>query len=155
MNEFSFQNKAYDLLLNLKEDGFILDKPIESTNELSINSIKELRLMIDIIKTNYPLYQNADNKTISDFVKDLFDIKAVDWQIIKANQPIEDIRLARSTDIRPNIPIQLEGTYIDNNGKPQTYYYTNSMPDIKDPLEYHKHFHYIYKKVHSKIREMY
>jgi len=42
MTDFSFQNKAYDLLLNLKEDGII---------EPKIKSVKEVRLLMDIIET--------------------------------------------------------------------------------------------------------
>ena len=42
MTDFSFQNRAYDLLLSLKEDGII---------EPKIKSVKEVRLLMDIIET--------------------------------------------------------------------------------------------------------
>ena len=42
MTDFSFQNRVYDLLLNLKEDGIIGSK---------IRSVKDVRLLMDVIKT--------------------------------------------------------------------------------------------------------
>lgn len=42
MTDFSFQNRAYDLLLNLKEDGIIGPK---------VKSVKDVRLLMDIIET--------------------------------------------------------------------------------------------------------
>ena len=82
MTSFSFYNKANDLLELLKDKNF-------DDKQLKKYSNKDLKLAIDVIKTAYPLYANADDKTIIDFMKDTFEIDITKKDLIEANKKEE------------------------------------------------------------------
>ena len=143
MTEFSFQNKMYDLLLNLEEDK------IEKKNNLPIvTSIQDLRLLIDIIKQQYPLYINADNKTIGDFIKDLFKLNPLEKYMTIANHTDENhYRPIECFEIKPGVICRMEGTQVHGDGKKSSYFYNHQFPtkelSIKD---YAKEFDIIWQK---------
>lgn len=143
MTDFSFYNKAYDLLLNLKEENVIRFKPRK------INNLKELRLMIDLIKTEYPIYSNADNKTIMGFIKDIFKVESDDIQIIQANHKEQTYRPIRINEIKPGVKMKI----VEDN---YYYFYTfwtyvdtgKVIPlEETDPIRYSNAFMYILDKV--------
>lgn len=106
MTEFSLQNKAYDLLINLKEDGIIKDPPSK------FESIGDVRLAFDLVKSIYPMYANADNDTISNFVKDMFNVNLTSTEIEKANHKNEEYRFVEPQDIIPGNTFKIiENTY--------------------------------------------
>jgi len=120
MTDFSFQNKAYDLLLNLKEDKSQL--PI-------IKSVKELRLLIDIIKEQYPIYATADNQTLIDFIKDIFKINPLQRYMYMANHTEDNqYRPIECFEIKPGVRCRMEGSYVDYKGKSYPFYYYHTFP---------------------------
>jgi hypothetical protein len=140
MNNFSFSNKAYDLLLSLKEENIIRD-----TKQLEYKSVSGIRLMIDIVKSKYPLYANADAKTILDFVEDTFNTRIIKSQFEIANQEEEYIPITCG-DIKPGKTYRLTALYSDGRSKPKECYYHYTFPDREMSLkEYNDHFMKIYR----------
>ena len=150
MTDFSFTNRAYDLLCSLKEENII--NPKNETKQFRFNNINELRLMIDLIKTTYPLYANADNKTIVDFINDAFDIMPIEWQVNKANHKEPIYRPIEIWEINPGVKCRLEGICCDTFGKEMQYYYIHTFP-TKDmePIEYNRQFMKIWKNMNPCI----
>jgi hypothetical protein len=142
MTDFSFQNKAYDLLLNLAEDKLTIPK-------ITIHSIKDLRLMVDIVKDVYPIYANVDNKSMVDFVKDIFNIGATQTQIDVANRELDEIyRPVECWEIKP-------GTELKIIEESETWYHTfwtycdtnKIIPlDKTTPRDYSQAYMYIWQK---------
>lgn len=128
MTDFSFQNRAYDLLQSLKEEKII--HPY--FNYSKINSIQELRLMISIIKQIYPLYANADNKTIIEFIKDEFQTLPTEMEVIKANHEFK-YRLENKVvhiDDPNSIGIIKGRRTIDNKDQYSIFWSNTSTPSL-------------------------
>jgi hypothetical protein len=142
MTDFSFQNRAYDLLLNLAEDKLNVPK-------ITINSIKDLRLMIDIVKDVYPVYANVDNKSIVDFVKDIFNIGSTQTQVDIANRELDEIyRPVECWEIKPGVELKIieeSGTWYHTFW---TYCDTNEIIplDKTTPRDYSQAYMYIWRK---------
>jgi hypothetical protein len=143
MTEFSFQNKMYDLLLNLEEDK------IEKKNNLPVvTSIHDLRLLIDIIKQEYPLYADADNKTIGNFIKDLFKLNPLERYMTIANHTDENhYRPIECFEIKPGVICRMEGTQVHGDGRKSTYFYNHQFPTKElSTKDYAKEFDTIWQK---------
>jgi hypothetical protein len=141
MDDFTFTNKAYDLLLSLKDEGIINPRP-------KFDSIKELRLAIDIVKEVYPLFANADNKTILDFVEDTFKERPSETELIKANHIEEEYRPIQIQEILPGTKLKI----IEESGE---YFHTFwTYADTKQIIpkenttlyDYNRAFMYIWEK---------
>ena len=141
MNEFSFQNKAYDLLLNLAEDNYKRKIP-------KINSVKELRLMIDMIKSQYPLYENADDATIAEFIKDVFNVIPSTTSMNRANHTEdEQYRPIECFEIRPGVTCKMAGFHVKYDNKKAVHFYYHTFPTHDMSIkEYAHQFDIIWKK---------
>lgn len=141
MTNFSFYNKANDLLELLKDKNF-------DDKQLKKYSNKDLKLAIDVIKTAYPLYANADDKTIIDFMKDTFEIDITKKDLIEANKKEEDIyRPVNILEIKPGFTCRIESAYVNGKGEKFPYYYNHSFPTKKvDNKKYSEYFFDIWEK---------
>jgi len=151
MKNFSFTNKAYDLLQNLKEDGIIkYSKELPMLNDKIQSSyfsdMHDLRLIIDVVKNTYPLFANADNETILNFIKDTTGIKPIDWQINEANHIDSRYRDIKINEIKPGFSCRLKGSYVTGLGEILPYYYNYTFPTkFLNILEYNRDFMKIWK----------
>jgi len=142
MTEFSIQNKLYDLLLNLAEDS----KP-KATN---IMSAKELRLMMDIVKDQNPLFANADDYTIGTLISEMFDIHPTTTLISRVSHDTidEEYRIPTQKEIKPGVTFKLEGMSYNSLGKPVPYYYFHTFPTKELSLvQYSNEFFKIWNKI--------
>lgn len=151
MNNFSFSNKTYDLLLSLKEENIIRD-----TTKSMYKSVKDIRFMIDFVKSAYPIYANADPNTILSFVEEIFETRIIKSQFEMANHEEEYVPIT-SIDIKPGKTYRLTSAYTKTvcKKKGNIYkcveekeegYYFYTFPDKEMSLrEYNDHFMKIYK----------
>jgi hypothetical protein len=147
MTDFSFYNRAYDLLLQLKEEGRITDEPPKKTP--SITNVGELRLAIDLVKDMYPLYKDADNKTIVDFINEIFNSKVKESEIDKVDLPEEEYRVPHIDEIKPGALFRLVGISVHFDGSKSEYYYNYRFPSnlSDDPKQYSDCFFKIWNLV--------
>jgi hypothetical protein len=140
MNDFTFTNRAYDLLLNLKEEGVI------KSQLPRVESIQDLRLMIDVIKDVYPLYANADTKTIIGFIQDTFNVDPAPLEINRASHEQEQWRKVRIEEILPGVTLKIQEENYYYLHTFWTYTDTHKRISIKDNYSYSKAFMTIWEK---------
>ena len=151
MTDFSFSNKAYDLIQQL------LDEKSDKPN--LIKSVNDLKLVIDITKDVNPLFSEADSKTITSLVKDTFNIDITEEKIVEADHILDEIyRPIKITEIEPEVVCRIEGTSYKLAGTEFQeiipFYYKHTFP-IKewygiskkmDLINYNKEFEFIWEK---------
>lgn len=140
MNDFTFTNKIYDLLLSLKDEGVI--KP--QLNR--IESIRELRLMIDVIKDIYPLYTNADTKTIIGFIQDTFKVDPTPLEMNNASHKINPWRKVRIEEISPGVTLKIQEANYFYLHTFWTYCDTHKIMPLSDNFAYSKAFMNVWEK---------
>jgi len=150
MTDFSFTNKAYDLLMLLKDEGLIKDK---TAPKVSFTSVKDIRLMIDLVKIAYPLYANSTDKDILGFVKDIFGISPPIWQIMKANHENDLYRPVECWEILPGKTFKLLGTSYNSLGERIEFDYLYTFPTRELSLkEYAEYYDKVWKNACPRIK---
>ena len=151
MTDFSFSNKVYDLIQQLLD---------EKTNNVDlIKSVNDLKLVIDITKDVNPLFSEADSKTITNLVKDTFDVDITEEKIVEADHILDEIyRPIKLSDIQPGNEYRIQGICYSNSDtdfqEKIVYYYKHIFP-IKEwycktkewDQKYIKEHDFIYEKV--------
>jgi len=144
MTDFSFQNRAYDLIQQLIEER-------NAKPKLNIESINDLKLVIDMTKDVYPLFAE-DNESIISLMKDTFSIDIDKNALVETDHKLDELYCPISiTEIKPGVVCRIEGACYSNPGMVEQvkipYYYEHTFP-VKEMTnaEYAKEFDFIWDK---------
>lgn len=151
MTDFSFYNKAYDLIQQ------VISEKKDKTN--IIKSVNDLKLIIDITKDVNPLFSESDSKTITNLVKDTFSIDITEEKVIEADHMLDEIyRPVELNEIKPGITCTIESSCYKSPGtefqEEIPFYYEHTFPVKEwygmnkemDIINYDKEFMFIWEK---------